>query len=330
MSAADMRILGIGGVGIAGIASFLPENSEDNFVRCRELYADPVKAESVVKTTGIRARRIAGEGVSSLDLCLKATGRLFESVAVDKRDLAAVVSVTFTPERIMPGSAFQAQKRLGLSEDVLAFDLNHACSGWVYGLYLAAMLVRQTGRKVLLLDGDVQSRHLAPDDPATVPVLADAGTATLLAPDPDAPDWRFAFLTRGDGGEALTLPVGGTISMDGFAVYRFVAGEVVRFVKDFFAATGTTSADYDAFVPHQANVYMIRQLAKTLGFPSERLMVSADELGNSASATIPVTISRGGFTSGENRRLLVAGYGAGLSAAVADIRFAGPCIGSGE
>ena len=321
-----MQRLETSGVKLEAIVSALPTRFEDNLVRCRELYGDAVKAENVVKATGIRSRRIADEPVSSLDLCVAAAERLFSRTAIDKAAIGAVLFVSFTPERMMPGNAFQAQKRLGLGNDIVALDLNLACSGWVYGLYLAALLVHQTRCKVLLLDGDVQSRSLAPDDAATVPVLADAGTATLIGPSTDASAWRFAFFANGEGGEALTLPVGGKIAMDGFAVFRFVATEVTKFLKAFLAADGAQPEAFDAFVPHQANVYMISQLAKSLGFTADKLKISADEVGNSASATIPVTISRTVAGGGADARLLVAGFGGGLSAAVGDIRLAKDCV----
>ena len=311
-----MQVLALEGVAIDGIVSCLPRRREDNLARCTVLYGDADRASAVVKATGIAARRIAEAGTTSLDLCVKAAETLMADAGVTADRIGAVVFVTFTPANAMPCNACQAQARLRLPNDIVAFDVGLACSGYAYGLYLAGTLAKATGRKILLLDGDVQTPRVRPDDEATVPVLADAGTATLVSPCDSDDVWRFAFLSKGEGGAALTLPVGGTISMDGFAVYKFVAADVSAFIKAFLAETGLAADGFDAFVPHQANVFMIRQLAKSLKIPVEKLLVSGDEVGNSASATVPVTIAR---CAKGGQKLLVSGFGGGLSAAVASV-----------
>ena len=310
-----MKTLGLTGVSVDGVCAALPRTSEDNLARCTELYGNAAKAANVVKATGILRRRIAAAGTTSLDLCVAAAEALMKEATVSAADIGGVVFVTFTPAEAMPCDACQAQARLGLGNDIVAFDVGLACSGYAYGLYLAGTLARATGRKILLLDGDVQTARVKKDDGATVPVLADAGTATIVSPG-GADTWEFAFLSKGEDGAALRLPVGGTISMDGFAVYRFVAMDVQSFIKGFLAETGRAADSFDAFVPHQANVFMIQQLAKSLGFASDQLLVSADEVGNSASATVPVTIAR---CAKGGQRLLVSGFGGGLSASVASI-----------
>ena len=310
-----MKTLRLTGVSVDGVCAVLPQASEDNLARCTELYGDAAKAASVVKATGILRRRIAAAGTTSLDLCVAAAEALMKDGAVSATDIGGVVFVTFTPAESMPCNACQAQARLGLGNDIVAFDVGLACSGYAYGLYLAGTLAWATGRKILLLDGDAQTTRVKKNDGATVPVLADAGTATIVSQG-GADAWEFAFLSKGEDGAALRLPVGGTISMDGFAVYRFVAMDVQSFIKGFLAETGRAADSFDAFVPHQANVFMIRQLAKSLGFAADKLLVSADEVGNSASATVPVTIAR---CAKGGQRLLVSGFGGGLSAAVASI-----------
>ena len=327
-----MQILELNGVTLEGVYSCLPAEGEDNLSRCTRLYGDVAKAESVVKATGIRRRRLAALGTTSLDLCIAAASALMLDAGVGPEQIGGVVFVTFTPAMSMPCNACQVQRRLGLGSDIVAFDVGLACSGYAYGLYLAGTLAKATQKKILLLDGDVQSAAIRPDDEATVPVLADAGTCSLVSPDclqrarcPLPQGWKFAFMSKGEGGEALRLPVGGTISMDGFAVYRFVAADVTAFLKEFIANTGAGPDAVEAFVPHQANVYMIRQLSKALKFPPEKLLISGDEVGNSASATVPVTISRCVHPSTPDSqpiRLLISGFGGGLSASAGSVTLA--------
>lgn len=290
----------LGGVAIEGLAAYVPPRSVAN-------------DENVAKATGIAARRIAEDGETALDLSLCAAERLLAETGASRDDFGAVVSVSFTQHDRMPCSACQAQSRLGLPKGVVAFDVMQACAGYGYGLYLSALLVRQTGRKVLLLDGDKQSEFLDGSDAATSPLLGDAGTATIIAPAAGAAAWKFAFASDGEKGAALRLENGGTIRMDGFGVFRFVATDVVAYLKSFLSSVAP--GDDFLFAPHQANVYMVRQLAKSVGISDGKLLVSADRFGNLSSASIPVTLAAHAEAV-RGRNVLLAGFGGGLSVAL--------------
>ena len=304
-----MDVIDIVGAEIEAVAAHVPANAV-------------VNDERVAKATGIAERRVADDGATALDLSLRAAERLFADGVARPDDFGAVVSVSFTQHDRMPCGACQAQSRLGLPKGVVAFDVMQACAGYGYGLYLAALLARQTGRKTLLLDGDRQSEFMDPDDAATSPLLGDAGTATVVGWSNASPQpWKFAFASDGEKGGALRLERGGTIKMDGFGVFRFVATDVVEMLKSFLSTTDEDAADGSfLFVPHQANVYMVRQLAKSVGIPGDRLLVSADRFGNLSSASIPVTLAAHAEAVRGNR-VLLAGFGGGLSAAfcLADI-----------
>ena len=294
----------------------------------------------VAAATGIPARRVAPDGVSGLDLCLAAARHVLADTGAQPADFGAILAVSFTQETRMPSLAAQAQARLGFPKGILAFDLLQACAGWGYGLYLAALLVRETGKKVLLLDGDKQSAFLKADDPATAPLLSDGGTATVVekAEAGGAP-WRFAFQTDGEKGAALKLEKNGTIEMDGFGVFRFVATDVVAFLKEFLSTlapstlTPSTLTPYSLlltpcfFLPHQPNVYMVRQLAKAVGL-EDRVLISADRFGNLASASVPTTLAahaaRVASAAGPTR-VLFAGFGGGLAISAGLVEIASDC-----
>lgn len=311
---------------------------KDNAEACRGLYGD--KVDTIIKTTGFIKRRVAAPGVSSLDLCCAAASRLLADLAVNPDDIGAVIAVTFTPELLMPGNACGAQERLGLPKSVLAFDIGLACSGYAYGLYVAGLLAQNLGKKVLLLDGDIQTAYLSGLDKATEPVMADAGSATLVNAETPNP-WTFRFLTDGSLRNVLCIPHGGSrhpvdaaslelkeypdgsfrrdseIVMDGFEVFKFVSTQATGLIKTLMTEENLTPAEIDAFVPHQANIYMVTQMAKRLKIPVDKLMLSGDMLGNSCSATVPVTMAynaeRGKFTGG---RTLLSGFGGGMSVSV--------------
>ena len=299
----------ISGVRIEGLSAYVPPRSIAN-------------DEGVAKATGIAARRVAADGETALDLSVRAAEALFADGAARQDDFGAVVAVSFTQHDRMPCGACQAQARLALPKEVIAFDVMQACAGYGYGLYMSALLARQTGRKVLLLDGDRQSEFLDAGDAATSPLLGDAGTATVVSPSPDAAPWRFSFASDGEKGGALRLEKDGAIRMDGFGVFRFVATDVVARLKEFLPSAAL--GDDFLFVPHQANVYMVRQLAKSVGIPEERLLVSADRFGNLSSASIPVTLAAHGERV-RGGKVLLAGFGGGLSIALGAVDIPGDC-----
>ena len=191
-----MEILEIAGVELEGVSACVPAHAVDVAGSLAPLLGD--KAAGVVEATGIRTRRVAGANTSAFDLCVAAAERLFAAApdrAAYARSFGAVIFVSFTERTRMPSAAARAQARLDLPRDVLALDLSLACSGWVSGLHLAALLARETGRRVLLLDGDVQSARIGAGDASTLPLLSDGGTAAVVAPSPSAAPWRFAFMS---------------------------------------------------------------------------------------------------------------------------------------
>ena len=298
---------------IAGLCACLPKNAVRNEAK-------------VAEATGIVTRRIAAEGTTVVDLCVKAAERVLSDTGAKPEEFGAILCVSFTSRDRMPAAAVQAQARLGFPKGIIAFDVSLACSGWGYGLYLAGLLARETGKKVLLLDGDVQSAFTGNDE-TTAPLLADGGTATVVENCSDCSDcsivrmpWQFGFVADGEKGGALRLSHGETIKMDGFGVFRFVATDVVSYIKEFVLHCSPLPSTF-TFVPHQPNAYMVRQLAKSLGIEEERTAISCDELGNLSSASIPATIA----WKGVRGPILFAGFGGGLSASVGLIELDDGC-----
>jgi len=333
-----LQIVSLTGVDIDAVYACIPENRIDNLKACEAIYGE--SAVDIVKGVGINYRCLASLGVSSLDLCVAAGRKIFYDNPELKEEIGAIICVTFTPDQLMPANAIAAQALLGLSNEVIAFDINLACSGYGYGLWLAGTIAKQLGKKVLLLDGDVQSAYTSPYDKGTMPVMADAGTATLIVPTTDDNKWYFTFYTDGKNRTVLGIPAGGSkrptqvsdldyieypdgskrrdidITMNGFEIFKFVAQTVSKRLAEFLRDLSFTAIDIDGFVPHQANIYMIKQLARKLGISNEKVWISGDKYGNSASATIPVTIaSEYGIKRhiGSKLRILLSGFGAGLS-----------------
>ena len=334
-----MDIYEISGVTIDGVVACVPENRVDNEEVLKVLYGD--EAELIIDSTGIKTRYLAKPGTSSSDLCLSCAKKLLEGTDTSPDDIGAVIFVTFTPDRLMPFNASLIQDKLGISKEIPAFDLSLACSGYAYGLYISGLFVKNSGKKVLLLDGDIQSAYMSGQDKSTVPVMADAGSATLISVGDEGDIWKFTFFTDGSRRDALMIDAGGSadpideedlkliqredgtvnrnidIHMDGFEIFRFVALEVSGWLKRFLQESGEEVSGINAFVPHQANMYMIKKLGKKLKFAPEDIWKSGEEVGNSASATVPVTIAKEAgsmLDENSNSRALISGYGGGLSA----------------
>jgi len=289
---------------IETVCGCLPSTIVDNLSICSEI-AGADKAEALVKSTGFRYRHVVAPGMTIFDLALPAARKALDGVAPD--EIGGVVAVTFSAPDRFPALSIRLHHALGLPATAAAFDISLACSGYPYGLFVAAQLASATGKRVLLIDGDVQTAHLDTSDINTLAVMSDAATATLIAPGGDMAS--FAFLTDGTGAETLRCSAWGKIRMDGFGVFRFVAGPVSAFLKEFLASVAVRP---DVFVPHQANMYMVRQLAKSLGLEG-CLRTSGERFANPGSCSVPLTLAASG---GEGCALL-AGFGAGLSAAVA-------------
>ena len=302
----------IEGVDIEAVFGCVPENSVDNVAGLTALVGAE-KAESIVKATGFTTRRVAPEGTDVIDLALPAAKRALEGT--DPSDIGGIIAVSFSRRDRFPALSARLQHALCLPTSVAAYDISMACSGWVYGLCSAAQMVRLTGKKVLLVDGDVQSAWTDRSDANTLAVMGDGASATLLAPGDGV--WDFAFYTDGGGADALRCRE--TISMDGFGVFRFVAGPVRKFLATFIQKSSLPVGTDPVFVPHQANMYMVRQLADALKL-RDRTIGSGAKYSNTGSCSAALSMADGmdGLLNVSGRTpVLIAGFGAGLSAAAA-------------
>ena len=302
----------IEGVDIEAVFGCVPGNSVDNVAGLTALVGAE-KAESIVKATGFTTRRVAPDGTDVIDLALPAAKRALEGT--DPSDIGGIVAVSFSNRDRFPALSARLQHELALPTSIAAYDISMACSGWVYGLCSAAQMVRLTGKKVLLVDGDVQSAWTDRSDANTLAVMGDGASATLLAPGDGV--WDFAFFTDGGGSDALRCRE--TISMDGFGVFRFVAGPVRKFLATFIQESSLLVGTDPVFVPHQANMYMVRQLADALKL-RDRTIGSGAKYANTGSCSAALSMADGmdGFSNASGRTpVLIAGFGAGLSAAAA-------------
>ncbi|MGA2257286.1 MAG: ketoacyl-ACP synthase III [Thermoguttaceae bacterium] len=331
----------IQGVRLAGIASAVPDTRTPVSAAAEIFGADMV--QKISANTGIEYRHLATPGLCTSDLCYAAAQRLLQDLQWDRESIEGLVFVTQTPDfPYIPATSCILQMRLGLPKSCAAFDVALGCSGYVYGLWLAASLLAGSGlSRVLVLAGDVASLLSSPFDRALSLLFGDAGSATALEKDAAAAPCVFSLGTDGTGWKNLIIPSGMRYSrhprdetthirrqaeadnqrseedlyMDGGEVFAFTIREVPPLVDRALSAAAWKREEVDAFVFHQANKFMLTHLAKAMKVPLGKVPFSLREYGNTSSPSIPLTVTtqlREEISSGP-LRLLLAGFGVGYS-----------------
>lgn len=339
-----MNISTIEGVRMEAIAACVPTNKVNNLEFAKVHFEEDM--EATLKALGVAERHVAvKEETTSMDMCVAAAERIFASGMVAKEDIGAVLFVTLTPDCLMPNNSTYAQHLLGLPQDVAAFDINHACPGYVFGLWNAALIAKNMQKKVLLLDGDINSKYVSPWDKNTALLFGDAGTATIIAPDTSALDWHFTFMSDGSNRKAIMMRLGMRypikeeyleykvwedggkrrfidMEMNGRAVFDYVVYAVPKIANAFMDELETSGEEYDKLVLHQANHFMLKKLSKAIGFNHKTQMpVCMDKYGNTSSVSIPLTISS--ELSNPVDKVLMIAMGAGLASGIADVSLKG-------
>ncbi len=291
------------------------------------------------KTTGIRERRVAPEGVTCSDLCYAAALDIFRHHDC-RNEIDAVVFVSQSPDYYLPATAVLLQHRLGLKKDCLAFDVNLGCSGYVYGLSIVGNLL-QAGqlKKALLLVGDKSTISTNYADKSTYPLFGDAGTATLLTYDETASPWYFNLQSDGAGKDAIIIEDGGCrhpysaaseiiteiepgiarkrkdLALDGMEIFNFALREVAANIHELLAYSHTEKGAVNYFVLHQANRLINETVRKKLKIEPQLVPYSIDVFGNTSSASIPLTMCHAlPYELREKQQtLLLSGFGVGYS-----------------
>lgn len=340
-----MAFFSISNIGIKGISAAVPEHQASNF----DLQDyEQQELDKLIATIGIENRRISAAGQCASDLCISAANKLIEDLKWDKTEIEVLFFVTQTPDYQLPGTSLHIQNRIGLSKSCACFDINQGCAGYVYGLSLISAFMSSSGlKKGLLLVGDTITKLVSPFDKSLVPVFSDAGTATALEFSSVATKMNFNLSSEGQDFEAIIVPEGGArvplndesfnykmydnaiqrkgfhLAMKGLDVFNFSLKKVVPNVEELFAKSQRAITDIDYFVFHQANKLILESLSKKLNLDMEKVPSSLKKYGNTSGATIPLTIvselkNKNKIT---DSRLLLSGFGVGLSIASAIVEF---------
>jgi 3-oxoacyl-[acyl-carrier-protein] synthase III len=283
---------------IKGVGTALPERVMTN--------ADISKIvdtsdEWIVERTGIRARHIAGEGETTRSLAVAASRKALDHAGMSASDIDMVILATSTPDNTFPATATMVQADLGIMQGA-AFDIQAVCTGFVYALTTADALIKAGQAKaVLVIGAETFSRILDWTDRATCVLFGDGAGAFVLVGEEGKgtnadsgilsskirSDGRYADKLYVDGGPSTTKTVG-HLRMEGREVFKHAVNNIASVMDDVLKVSGTTAAEIDWFVPHQANRRILEGVAKKLGIDESRIVMTLDRHGNTSAASIPL------------------------------------------
>lgn len=320
---------------VLGIGSYVPDPVVTNADLRDRLGFD---CDWIVQRTGIEERRHAPAHMATSDLCYEAAVRCLDDAHVKPNEVDMLVVGTFTPDMPFPSTACLLQHRMNLFCG--AFDVQAACAGFIYALTIGAQFVKTgTAKRCLVVGGDCNSRVINPNDQKTYPLFGDGAGAVLLGPGSEEQGFLACQLgADGSGGDLLSRPACGSrlpptaaaldadlhyMHMDGRAVFRWAVNMVTDSTTEVMKHADCSAEDIALFVPHQANIRIIRAVSDVLGFPRDRVFHNLDRYGNTSAGSIPLALDEaraaGRFDRGD--LLLTSGFGAGLTWGSAVIRW---------
>ena len=289
--------------------------------------------EWIVSRTGIKARHMLADDENGSDAGTEAALKALEDAGIAAEDITHVLTATCTPDYLCPSTACIISGKIG-SHGAMAFDLNAACTGFVYGLDVAnSILAGKPGAKVLLVGSEAFTRRLNWEDRTTCILFGDgAAAAVYRATEDDNLGIQSTFVAAdGSGAEYLRMealpvedpfaedrtvdPKARFLKMQGAAVVRFTARAVPQAIDTALQRAGITADDIDWVVPHQANLRILDVIARRYHLPKEKVYVNMDRFGNTSSASVPICLNemrRNGLLR-EGQTIVCTGFGGGLT-----------------
>lgn len=304
------------GAKIIGWGTSLPEKVVTNDDLSKTM---DTSDEWIRERTGIERRHVGG---STASLSIESGRKAIEMAGIDPLSIDALVLSTTTPDRTVPATSAAVQHGLGLRCG--AFDVNAACSGFVYALVTAHGLIAMGMRRILVIGTDTLSRITDWTDRNTAILFADgSGAAVIEATAGSGQLLGWDFDADGSLEDLLYAEIGGTLYMEGKEVFRRAVRIMVDSAEKSIKAAGLTTNEINLVVPHQANVRIIEAACKRLDIPMDKAAIVLHETGNTSSASIPLAL----FDAADNARIktgdniLLVGFGAGMTAASAVIKW---------
>lgn len=325
-------------IAIKGTGSCIPERVVPNS------YFEKIidtSDEWITTRTGIKERRMIEKGQAMSDLATPASVSALQMAGISADELDLIVIGTSTADMLTPSAACMVQHQLGAKKAV-AFDVNAACPGFIYGLAIAQKFMQDGSySKALVVGGEIISNRLDYKDRSTCVLFGDGAGAVVLGHSNGKDDGEILAMdieSDGDLWHLIYMPGGGSripvshemlneglqyLKMNGNEVFKHAVRTLVGSANKIMAQQGITSDEIDWFIPHQANIRIMEVVAERLGIPSERVIVTVHKYGNTSAASIPVALDEA-VRSGQIRKgdlVLVNSFGAGLTWGAALFRY---------
>jgi len=269
--------------------------------------------EWIMTRTGIQTRHKAVNELTS-DMAYKAALNAIERVNYDKTKIDLIIMATITGDQMTPSTSNFVQAKLGLEHHVMSFDINAACTGFVYGMEVAsALLQTKRFRSALVIGAETLTKIVDYTDRNTCVLFGDGAGAMIIEPSDDEKDKAYFFsAAKGDLNDTLTVKK--YIQMDGKKVYQFAVGAMESAIIKILDEAKLSIHDIDIVIPHQANERIIQSVSKSTGIPIEKFMLNLSEYGNTSAASIPITISEYfDQVDTKGKKILLVGFGGGFT-----------------
>ncbi len=312
---------------ITGVGAYTPEYRLTNDELSRMVDTND---EWIMTRVGIKERRILkGEGMAASDMGAKAIEDLVRKTGLDLNEVDLVVCTTVTADEMVPATAAIICDKVGIHK-TLAYDINGACSGFLFGLDLVSQYIRSGARKkVILVSTEKMSSIVDYSDRTTCVLFGDAATAVLVEPTEEDLGLVDSNLhTDGFGREWLRIPAGGSalpashetvdahkhyIAQEGKQVFKYAVTYMADATVEVMERNGLAADDVAWLVPHQANLRIISATADRMGLPAEKVMINIEHYGNTTSATIPLCLYEWENRLRKGDNLILAAFGAGFT-----------------
>jgi len=323
------RLLNLRRSKITAVGHYLPERRLTN--KELEKVVD-TSDEWIVERTGIRERRIVAKGQATSDLGAAAAKRLLEERGIDASEIDLIIVATVTPDMFFPSTACLLQMKIG-AKRAWGFDLSGACSGFVYALATGAQFIASgTHKKVLVVGADVMTSIIDFRDRATCVLFGDGAGAVLLEPAEEGERGIIDFMLRcdGEGGQFLYMPGGGSLNpsspetvaknmhyvhQDGRNVFKFAVRGMADISEQIMARHGLSVSDLKLYIPHQANLRIIKAAVEKMGLHESQVAINIDRYANTTAGTIPICLSEAVESKKIQAKdlILLASFGAGFT-----------------
>lgn len=324
----------ISNVRIAAVASYLPPSIMEMSSLSDEFGEKEVA--NIIKATGVERVRVADATETSSDLCQRAAEHLIKKENLNKEEIDGLVFVSQTSDYILPATSICLQNRLGLSKDTVCIDIHYGCSGYIYGIFQAALWIQSGAcKKVLVLAGDTTSRMINPKDKSLRMLFGDCGSASLVTEGSTL--MGFSINSDGSGADSLIVPAGGfrqpiteetsqlkldednnwrtdnDLYMDGMAIFNFAIANVHEQVNSLLEKMKWQKEKVGLFALHQSNNFIGNYVRKKLKVSEDLVPMNVTNYGNTGPASLPLLLSDVCPGNYDLNKVIMCGFGVGLS-----------------